>query len=85
MLAPDQRHQVAANWQNAEHRIRVQAPHEIHMIRPKYRSLVRDLTRRGLVHRAGDDVRITTRTRTVTDTRLGAPKNAHELDKRVSK
>lgn len=85
MLAPDQQRQVAAHWENAEHRISIQAPHEIQMLRPEYRSLVRSLTKRGLVllknarylrtaiHRSGDDVRITTTTRTRTDTTHTSP------------
>ena len=85
MLAPDQQRQVAAHWENAEHRISIQAPHEIQVFRPEYRSLVRSLTKRGLVllknarylrtaiHRTGDDVHITTTTRTRTDTTHTSP------------
>ena len=85
MLAPDQQRQVAAHWENAEHRISIQAPHEIQVLRPEYRSLARSLTKRGLVllknarylrtaiHRTGDDVRITTTTRTRTDTTHTSP------------
>lgn len=85
MLAPEHQRQVRAHWQNAEHRIRAEAVHDIHVIGPEYRDLRDDLTRRVLVvlrntrylkttiSRSGDDVRIATTSRTRTDTHRTTP------------
>lgn len=80
MLGRDAQRQVIATWRNAAYRMENEGPATIHGIGEEHERLTRNLTQYALkafedaryiestVRRAGDDVLLTTRTRTGTNT-----------------